>query len=86
MARPEKRRSTLARLQDQLDERTKECDQLRDAARQLMAGLNQYAKAENWKVEGTITDDGNEMDRHVWKDGEGAKVARYYLGLEEENN
>lgn len=79
MARAARRQSELAALKQEVNE-------LRAAARQLMAGLTEYAKKENWKVEGTTTDDGNEIDRHVWKEGEGAKVARYYLGLEGDKN
>lgn len=64
-----------------------ENDQLRDAARQLHAGLLEYAKAENWAAH-TCSKCG-EMDGPrsvVWignsNDEEGPKTARYFLGLD----
>lgn len=79
MPRSARRQSELAQLRHEVVE-------LRSASRQLLQGLTEYARAENWKVEGTLTDDGNEIDRYVWKAGEGPKLARYYLGLEGEKN
>lgn len=53
--------------------------QLRDAARQLLAGLTEYAKAENWQNMG-----GNNS---VWVgEGDGPATARKFLGLDQEGN
>jgi len=82
MPRASKRQTEVARLKELLDsarevgeQRRVEINDLRKAARQLMAGLQEYAKDENWKED------------YTW-DGEGAgpHTARKFLGLEEENN
>ena len=93
MARAAKRQTEAARLKELLDsarelgeQRRLEINELRKAARQLMTGLQEYAKEENWKIEGTLTDDGHEIDRYVWKDGDAMRIARHHLGLDEENN
>lgn len=86
MIRALKQPSQVAALKEEIAAKTQEITQLRHAARQLMAGLSEYAKVENWKQEGSLTDDGNEIDRYVWKEGAGPKLARYYLGLEEDGN
>lgn len=81
MARSEKRRSLTARLKD-------ENEQLRDAARQLLAGLSEYAKETNWHkrkldIDGTPT----QLTENLWVgEGDGPAVARKFLGLDQENN
>ncbi len=87
MTRAARRQSELARLKEEnrnlnyeLGKAQGEINQLRDAARQLMAGLSEYAKAENWKViDFSITWQG---------EGDGPAVARKFLGLDskEERN
>ena len=93
MARASKRQSETARLKELLDsarevgeQRRLELIELRKAANQVWQGLVEYAKKDNWKIEGTLTDDGQEVDRYVWKAGEGPKIARMFLGLEQEQN
>jgi len=67
-----------AKRQTQLEELKAEVKQLREAGQQLMRGLTEYAKAENW-AEGP--------DGWSWKgEGDGPKIARKYLGLDDENN
>jgi hypothetical protein len=69
-----------------------EVEQLRDAARQLHAGLLEYAKADNWKQVDVIDERKGDTfkvgDKEwIWKgEGEGPKKARYFLGQEEEQN
>ena len=77
-----------AKRQSQIDQLKAEVAELRKAGQQLMAGVTEFARQENWKLEGTLTDDGQQLDRWVWKDGDPMKVARKYLGLdtEEERN
>jgi hypothetical protein len=66
--------SRAARRQSQVAELKKELDDLRNAARQLMAGLSEYAREENWAD-------------NLWIGANGSKgptIARKFLGLEEE--
>lgn len=75
--RAAKRQSEIARLK-------KEVDELRNAARQLMAGLTEYSKQSNWATSQGVGDRDGEL---LWKgEGEGPHVARKFLGLEEEKN
>ena len=83
MARAARRESLVVRMKAEVDRLDKENFELRKAAGQLMAGLTEYAKVQNWKTE--LGDDGIAL-RYVWVgEGEGAKVARKFLGLEEDN-
>jgi hypothetical protein len=74
-----------------VDKLKAENDQLRDAARQLHAGLLEYAKKENWKQadlydheKGQVAEPYNQW---IWMgDGDGPKIARYFLGLEQDKN
>jgi len=75
-----------AKRQSEIDRLKAEVNDLRKAGQQLMAGVTEFARQENWKLEGTLTDDGTALDRWVWKEGDPIKVARKYLGLEESNN
>jgi len=75
-----------AKRQSEIDRLKVEVNDLRKAGQQLMAGVTEFARQENWKLEGTLTDDGTALDRWVWKEGDPIKVARKYLGLEESNN
>src|SRR5690349_2574961 len=95
MARAAKRQTEAARLRERLEsamevgeQRRLEINELRKAGQQVMEGLKQYAMEENWKIEGTLTDDGHEIDRYVWKQGDGMAIARKFLGLDnqEERN
>lgn len=65
-------------LGDLAAERLKEIEALRAAARQLLAGLQEYAKEDSWR---------SESEGWVWAgEGNGPNRARYFLGLEQENN
>ena len=75
-----------AKRQSEIDRLKAEVNDLRKAGQQLMAGVTEFARQENWKVEGTLTDDGTALDRWVWKEGDPIKVARRYLGLVGESN
>lgn len=93
MARAAKRQSETARLKELLDsarevgeQRRLELIEVRKAAKQIWDGLMEFAREENWKIEGTLTDDGQEIDRYVWKAGDGPAIARKFLGLEGEQN
>jgi hypothetical protein len=73
--RAAKRQSLTNRLKQENDE-------LRDAARQLLAGLTEYAKEENW-VHHTGIVEANDCGCDAWVgDGDGPKIARKYLGLD----
>lgn len=62
----------------------KENDELRNAARQLLAGLTEYSKSENW-----ISQPGElgHSALNVWiGKGDGPSIARKYLGLDQDEN
>ena len=93
MVRAANRQSETARLKDLLnsareiaEQRRLELIEVRRAAKQIWDGLMEFAREENWKIEGTLTDDGQEIDRYVWKAGDGPQLARKFLGLEQERN
>lgn len=76
-----------AKRQTQLEELKAEVKQLREAGQQLMRGLTEYAKAENWRHH-TVNDDGTsaEIEWEWVGEGDGPKIARKYLGLETETD
>lgn len=74
MARASKRRSQLDQLQHENEE-------LREASRQLFAGLVQYARDENWRK--IPQDEPGSKPDVVWiGEGSGPELARKFLGLE----
>lgn len=80
MPRSDKRRSLANRLREENDKLKAENEQLRDAARQLLAGLSQYGKVTNWKTPG---------NGGFWEwigEGDGPAVARKFLGLDQQEN
>lgn len=85
MPRSDKRRSLADRLREENAKLKAENEQLRDAARQLLAGLSEYAKTENWsKCEGG---DGPIVEGWIWQgDGNGSAVARKFLGLDQQED
>lgn len=78
MARADRRRSLAERLRD-------ENDQLRAAAQQLLFGLQEYAKKDNWTEIVSEEPGGKKQVAWIGK-GEGPSVARHYLGLDQEDN
>ena len=107
MPKVSKRQQTqVQRLQELLDsareisaQRAKECEDLRKAGQQLWKTLKEFGNENNWKIEGTLTDDGNEIDRYVWKGtfvgefvdnyqgdpGDALNLAKTYLGEVEQD-
>ena len=86
MPRSDKRRSLANRLREENDKLKAENEQLRDAARQLLAGLSQYAEEKNCQNK-EVEADGTNGRGWIWQgEGDGPAVARKFLGLEEENN
>lgn len=90
MPRASKRQTELARLKELLDsarevgeQRRQEINELRKAARQLMAGLTEYAKQENWAQLTPMSFPEEIPGKWFWKNGEGPDIARKYLGLDE---
>ncbi len=78
MSRASQRRSLTDRLKHENEE-------LRDAGRQLLAGLTEYAKKQNWASVPSQEPGGGPM--FIWiGDGDGPKIARHYLGLDTEEN
>src|SRR5262245_13040236 len=79
MAKPKptkRNHSQVTRLQGLLEsarevsaQRAKEIDQLREWGRKSFFLLKAFADESNWKIEGTLTDDGQEIDRYVWVGG-----------------
>lgn len=81
MARGERRRA----LKEEAQATLRETEALRDASRQLYYGLIEYAKVENWNSIPSADPGGKPMI--VWiGPGDGPKLARKHLGLEEEQN
>jgi hypothetical protein len=74
-----------ARRQSQLDQLAHENEELRSAARQLLAGLTEYAKKENWLH---VPDEQPGAKAAIcWiGPGDGPAIARKYLGLDQESN
>lgn len=74
-----------SRRQSVADKLRSENDELRDAARQLLAGLTQYARKDNWSQ--TPSEEPGGKKSVIWiGEGDGPELARRFLGLEEENN
>jgi hypothetical protein len=72
-----------AKRQTQIEELKAEVKQLREAGQQLMRGLTEYAKAENWHRRQVEQD----ADKWIWAgEGDGPTLARKYLGLETETD
>jgi len=90
MARATKRRTLADKLKAETITLKAENKQLRNAARQLLAGLTEYAAEKNWLKHEYVADVAGSCDCCEWigdgGDGDGPKIARHYLGLDQEGN
>ena len=77
----------MAKRPSKLEQLQHENAEIRSAARQLLAGLTEYAKDSNWST--VPKEEPGSLPDIVWiGKGKGPDVARYFLGLvqaEEQN-